>query len=185
MEAQDLEFFEEFIDSYQDEYDVGFRRIAATLVYLLQKEKPLQPEGPAEMPEIEEATAPRPAKSAGGSGNAGMKRFRIEVGRVHGVEPRHIVGAITNEAQISSGDIGAIKLFHEFSLVDLPAKMPQETFSLLQDVWVCGRQLKLSVDTGPGDARQEQHPGKRTFGKGGPSRFKPSGKKPPHTRRGK
>jgi len=185
MEAQDLEFFEEFIDSYQDEYDVGFRRIAATLVYLLQKEKPLQPEGPAEMPEIEEATAPRPAKSAGGSGSAGMKRFRIEVGRVHGVEPRHIVGAITNEAQVGSGDIGAIKLFHEFSLVDLPAKMPQETFSLLQDVWVCGRQLKLSVDTGPGDARQEQHPGKRTFGKGGPSRFKPSGKKPPHTRRGK
>jgi ATP-dependent RNA helicase DeaD len=183
MEAQDLEFFEEFIDSYQDEYDVGFRRIAATLVYLLQKEKPLQHEGPAEEPEVEVAPAPRSAKSAGG---AGMRRYRIEVGRVHGVEPRHIVGAITNEAQISSGDIGAIKLFHEFSLVDLPQKMPHETFSLLQDVWVCGQQLKLSVDTGPGEARQEKHPGKRTFGKGGEQpRFKPGGRKPPHTRRGK
>jgi ATP-dependent RNA helicase DeaD len=115
-----------------------------------------------------------------------MRRYRIEVGRVHGVEPRHIVGAITNEAQISSGDIGAIKLFHEFSLVDLPQKMPHETFSLLQDVWVCGQQLKLSVDTGPGEARQEKHPGKRTFGKGGEQpRFKPGGRKPPHTRRGK
>jgi ATP-dependent RNA helicase DeaD len=115
-----------------------------------------------------------------------MRRYRIEVGRVHGVEPRHIVGAITNEAQISSGAIGAIKLFHEFSLVDLPQKMPHETFSLLQDVWVCGQQLKLSVDTGPGEARQEKHPGKRTFGKGGGQpRFKPGGRKPPHTRRGK
>jgi ATP-dependent RNA helicase DeaD len=186
MEAQDLEFFEEFIDGYQDEYDVGFRRIAATLAYLLQKEKPLQPEGTAEAPEppeAQEAPSPRPAKHAGG---AGMQRYRIEVGRVHGVEPRHIVGAITNEAQIGSGDIGAIKLFHEFSLVDLPQKMPRETFSLLQDVWVCGRQLKLSVDTGPGDARQETFPRKRTFGKGGaPPRFKPGGKKPPHARRGK
>ncbi|OGR33964.1 MAG: ATP-dependent RNA helicase, partial [Desulfuromonadales bacterium GWD2_61_12] len=43
MEAQDLEFFEELIDSYQSEYDVGLRRIAATLAYLVQKERPLQP----------------------------------------------------------------------------------------------------------------------------------------------
>lgn len=183
MEAQDLEFFEEFIDSYQDEYDVGFRRIAATLAYLLQKEKPLQPEGPAEVPEPSEAPAHRVLKPVGGGG---MQRYRIEVGRIHGVEPRHIVGAITNEAQIGSGDIGAIKLFHEFSLVDLPEKMPQETFRLLQGVWVCGRQLKLSIDTGPGEARQEKHPRKRTFGKGGGQPpFKPGGKKPPHTRRGR
>ena len=48
MESQDLEFFEELVDGYQDEYDVGFRRLAATLAYLAQKDKPLQLEGQAE-----------------------------------------------------------------------------------------------------------------------------------------
>ena len=41
-ESQDLEFFEDLIDQYQSEYDIGHRKIAATLAYLLQKDRPLQ-----------------------------------------------------------------------------------------------------------------------------------------------
>jgi ATP-dependent RNA helicase DeaD len=111
----------------------------------------------------------------------GKQRYRIEVGRVHGVEPRHIVGAITNEAQLSSGDIGAIKLFHDFSLVDLPARMTKETQGLLQGIWICGQPLNLSVDGGPGAGGGKKFPKKREFGKG--SKFKPGGKKPPRDRK--
>jgi len=184
LEAQDLEFFEDLVDSYQDEYDVGFRRVAAALAYLVQKDRPLQPEELPEPPAVaaRPESKPRPRKP---SGDADKKRYRIEVGQSHGVEPRHIVGAITNEAQISSSAIGAIKIFNDFSLVDLPNHMPHETFRLLQDVWVCGQQIKLKADNGPGDARQEQKPKRRTFGKGGASqRFKPGVRKP-HKRRDK
>ena len=44
MESEDLEFFEELIDAYQSEYDIGHRKIVATLVYLLQKERSLNAE---------------------------------------------------------------------------------------------------------------------------------------------
>ncbi len=187
LESQELEFFEELIDGYQDEYDVGFRRIAAALAYLVQKEKPLQHEGPADPPTGEEREFSGAAASRGGQRVAPRggpsQRYRIEVGRSHGVEPRHIVGAITNEAQLSSADIGAIRLFHDFSLVDLPADLPPQTVRLLQGVWVCGQQLKLSVDAGPGAARTEQIPGKRPYLKPGGDR--PGGKKPPFRKRGK
>ena len=188
MEAQDLEFFEELVDSYQDEYDAGFRRLAAALAYLVQKERPLQPEeNPEPVFEANVSTRavskPRPRHAAT---DADKKRYRIEVGQMHKVEPKHIVGAITNEAQISSSAIGAIKIFHDFSLVDLPDQLPPEIFRHLQGVWVCGQQLKLSVDAGPGAARQEQKPRRRTFGKGGGAKpFKPGAKKPPFKRRDK
>ncbi|GAB6084674.1 DEAD/DEAH box helicase [Desulfuromonas carbonis] len=187
LESQELEFFEELVDSFQDEQDAGFRRIAAALAYLVQKEKPLQHEGPADPPIVEDRDFPRAPASRGGQRVAPRggpsQRYRIEVGRSHGVEPRHIVGAITNEAQLSSADIGAIRLFHDFSLVDLPADLPPQVIRLLQGVWVCGQQLKLSVDAGPAAARTEQIPGKRPYVKPGGDR--PGGKKPPFKKRGK
>lgn len=182
MESQDLEFFEELVDNYQDQYDVGFRRLAATLAYLVQRERPLQHEGPDSVAD----SKPASKRERSFKSDEGKQRYRIEVGRIHGVEPRHIVGAITNEAQLSSADIGAIKLFQDFSLVDLPEKMPEAIFKHLQQVWVCGQQLKLSVDTGPDSAGGEKPGRKRSFSKGaGKPRFKPGGKKPPYPRRGK
>ncbi|WP_298039286.1 DEAD/DEAH box helicase [uncultured Desulfuromonas sp.] len=185
LEAQDLEFFEEMIDSFQTEYDAGHRRIAAALAYLAQKERPLQPEEiPVERRAEARDTPPRRERSAGPAG-AGMRRYRIEVGRDHGVEPKHIVGAISNEAKLSGSHIGAIKLFNTFSLVDLPDDMPAEAFSLLQKIRICGRPIKISVDSG---AKAPENPGKyrRTpFKKGGEDRrFKPGGKKPFIDRRG-
>ncbi|TRO83885.1 DEAD/DEAH box helicase [Desulfuromonas acetexigens] len=184
MESQDLEFFEELIDNYQDEYDVGLRRIAATLAYLVQKDKPLQMEGGAEE-KIEAAPEfvdrPRVREKTGDS-----RRYRIEVGRIHGVEPRHIVGAISNEAQLSSTHIGQIKLHDAFSLVDLPADLPKETIRLLKDVWVCGQRLQLSLDGGRPESGKEK-PFKKRPGKKVEKavRAKPIGKKPPVKRKSK
>lgn len=53
-----------------------------------------------------------------------MNLYRIEVGKLDGVEVRHIVGAIANEGDISSRFIGHIKLYEEFSTVELPAGIP-------------------------------------------------------------
>ncbi|MCL1477043.1 MAG: DbpA RNA binding domain-containing protein [Marinobacter sp.] len=150
MEAEDLEFFEELVDSYQSEYDVGHRRIAATLAYLVQKGRPLQPEeGPAENFSTErDSRSEREPRAQQRGGDEALQRYRVEVGRTHGVEPRHIVGAISNEANLSSRDIGQIKIHDDHCMVDLPASMPEKMFKHLQEVWVCGQQLKLSVAQG-------------------------------------
>ena len=74
----------------------------------------------------------------------GMERFRIEVGRSHGVNPRDIVGAISNEAGLEGRYIGDIHINREFSLVELPVGMPREVFCQLQKVWVRSRQMAIS-----------------------------------------
>lgn len=77
-----------------------------------------------------------------------MQRYRIEVGRNHEARPGDIVGAIANEAGIESRFIGHIKLFDEFSTVDLPQGMPKEVLQQLKKVRVRNRPLNISLDTG-------------------------------------
>ena len=75
---------------------------------------------------------------------AGTDRFRIEVGRTHGVAPGHIVGAIANEAGLDSQHIGRIELYDDHSTVDLPAGMPREVLQVLKKTWVSGQQMRIS-----------------------------------------
>lgn len=74
----------------------------------------------------------------------GMERYRIEVGRRHGVRAGNIVGAISNEAGLDSKHIGHIDINQEFSLVDLPYGMPKEIFRLLKRTWVKSQQMAIS-----------------------------------------
>jgi len=74
----------------------------------------------------------------------GMERYRIEVGRCHGVRPRNIVGAISNEAGLESKYIGSININQDFSFVDLPYGMPQQIFKVLEKTRVSSRQMSIS-----------------------------------------
>ncbi len=84
-------------------------------------------------------TAPR-----GSRGTGGRETFRIEVGSSHGVKPANIVGAIANEAGLTSSEIGEIQIMEEYSTVSLPAGMPRDIFRILGRAWVVGRQLRIS-----------------------------------------
>lgn len=84
----------------------------------------------------------RPSKPRG-KPEPGMKRFRIEVGYVHGAKPGNIVGAIANEGNISSKNIGAIDIHDSFTFVDLPDSLPNNTKETLQKTRVAGQRLNL------------------------------------------
>lgn len=71
--------------------------------------------------------------------------FRLDVGKVHGVKPGNIVGAIANEAGLQSKHITGLKILDDHSIVRLPKGMPKEIVSGLTKAWVCGRQLKLTL----------------------------------------
>ena len=176
LQSQEMEFFEELIDQYQHEHNTGHRKIAAALAYLAQKEKPLQtPELAAEeLPEPRQEPARRERSSRGrGTTDSDLQSYRIEVGRMHGVEPKHIVGAIANEAHIDSQKIGHIQIFDDHCLVDLPRNLPPQLLKKLQPVWVCGQRLRISV---AGETRGGRPPFKRR-----PAGKKPQGwKKPPY-----
>ncbi len=74
----------------------------------------------------------------------GMERYRIEVGRIHDVQPGNIVGAIANEAGLSSEHIGRISIEEDHSFVDLPEGMPKDIRRDLGKAWVKGQQLRIS-----------------------------------------
>ncbi|MDG1254630.1 MAG: DEAD/DEAH box helicase [Glaciecola sp.] len=101
----------------------------------------------------------RPRERSSSAPDAGMKRFRIDVGHVHHVKPGNIVGAIANEANISSKNIGAIEIYDTYSTVDLPAGMPAETKDQLSGTRVAGQRLAIREWSEKPPARSGKGPG--------------------------
>lgn len=164
IESQDLSFFQEVIAHYQEAHDADPLEVAAALTYLVQKNRPLKPVVHVRPARAERESGSRRDRSERGDrrpsrersprrGNQdkphrsedGMQTYRVEVGRTHGVEVKNIVGAIANEAGIDSKDIGRISLQDSYSTVDLPEGMPKDLYQQLRKVWVCNKQLELSL----------------------------------------
>jgi len=92
--------------------------------------------------------------------------YRIEVGRLDGVGPKDIVGAIANEAGIPGRSIGHIKLYDEFSTVSLPADMSKQSLKRLERTFIMGKPIHISVWDGEvpprsGPPRKRSYPPKR------------------------
>ncbi|WP_347329527.1 DEAD/DEAH box helicase [Marinimicrobium locisalis] len=185
----DLSFYNELLADFSHQTDRSPEEIASALAYLAQKERPLQvkfaeikkPSTKGKNKLEREANAPRQNKPR--VPESDLQRYRIEVGRSHEVRPGDIVGAIANEAGIESQFIGHIKLFDEFSTVDLPKGMPSEVMRVLKGVHVRNRPLNISEDNGPrtagpapsGDPKRR---GPKPDTKRGPKKFDAKAKKP-------
>jgi ATP-dependent RNA helicase DeaD len=172
--SQDLSFFEQLVASYSAEHGKDSQTVAAALAYLAQKDRPLVPPAEPEPRRQHFSDGPRRLERRDHERPAGHEpreprrrtkppptdhvRYRIEVGREHGVQPGNIVGAIANEAGIDAAHIGRIEIFDSHSIVGLPAGMPKEIQQRLRKAWVCGQQLLISVDSGS-DAPQRPPPG--------------------------
>ena len=155
-EQVDLSFYHELLASYSHANDLFPEDIAAALAYLVQKERPLQvkfaPVKPArEHNRTDRAErTERPGKGKKFQSDEDMQRYRIAVGRSHHVKPGDIVGALANEGGIASRHIGHIKLFDDFSTVDLPKTLAKETLRQLKTVRVRNQVMDIREDAGPG-----------------------------------
>lgn len=151
LAAENLGFFSQLLEKYQQQHDVPALEIAAALASLLQGTTPLlmkhKPETDYQKtddrPSRREHDSPR-SKSPARKFTSNMACFRIEVGRTHGVKPGNIVGAIANEAGLDSKNIGQIEIFDTYSTIELPQGLPQEILNALKTVWVAKQQLKIS-----------------------------------------
>lgn len=170
LSSSDIEFFKNLLQEYQTDKQIPFENIAAALAKMAQGEVPLLLEEKSfreqrgDRPDHQERGRKRRERGDKDRQNSRkkqasdfdtsalplkdfpdvtMERFRLDVGYKNEVRPGHIVGAIANEADIESCYIGHIEIFDDFSLVDLPAEMPKETFDHLKKVWVCQQQLNI------------------------------------------
>jgi ATP-dependent RNA helicase DeaD len=194
LEAGGLELFQRMIEEYEQAHDVPAIEVAAALAKMFRGDVPmlLKPEPKRERPqsfderhaergerpqraprfdnEGERSFRERPAfpkkERVARAPDAGMQTFRIEVGYDHGVKPGNIVGAVANEAGLEAKHIGRIEIFEDYSLVDLPEGMPQDTMTHLKTVWCAGQQLRITKDGTPPDTAGKKpagprHPGSR------------------------
>lgn len=164
-ETARIERFRDIIAHYVRHNDVPEVDVAAALAVVAQGESPLllEPNAELERRPFEERgprndRSDRSDRAPRGDGDRGERRprpsngrfatYRIAVGKRHRVEPRQIVGALANEGGFSRGDFGSIQIRPDFSLVELPANLPQESLDRLADTRISGRLIEIRPDTG-------------------------------------
>ncbi|ALA58402.1 DEAD/DEAH box helicase [Nitrospira moscoviensis] len=76
---------------------------------------------------------------------AGMARVYIGAGRAAGIRPADLVGAIANEAKVSSNIIGAIEIEDRFSVVDVPEPMAPAIIEVLGRARIKGRKVPVRL----------------------------------------
>ncbi|MFD3702676.1 DEAD/DEAH box helicase [Nocardia sp. NPDC058658] len=95
----------------------------------------------------DEDRAPRPPSFNRENGEE-LATYRISVGKRHRVVPGAIVGAIANEGGLRRSDFGHISIRPDYSLVELPANLPNETLEALRRTRISGVLIQLTPDQG-------------------------------------
>ncbi|MGJ0514835.1 MAG: DEAD/DEAH box helicase [Methylomicrobium sp.] len=153
LAAEELSFYSQLIEQYQQEHNVSALEIAAALAKLFQGDVPLlMQQAPKKAKEHKEdfvrsdegSKRERKSRRSDVVSGVEMEIFRIDVGHRHGVKPGNIVGAIANETGLDGEHIARIKIEDDYSTVELPAGMPKELFQALKKVRVAGQRLNIS-----------------------------------------
>ncbi len=174
LEHKNLEEYrsllEDLFTADQDQEDIA----AAMLMLLQGKQKLILPADPAiergrrerhDRQDRRDNENPRSRERRGYGNPTPMDLYRIEVGRMDGVDVRHIVGAIANEGDISSRNIGHIKLFDEHATVELPQGMPKELLKHFAKTRVLNKPMQMSfVGEAKGQSSRNERSGERKFG---------------------
>jgi ATP-dependent RNA helicase DeaD len=187
---EQVKFFRTLVESIVEKTEHSVETIAAALAVMAQGSSPLL---------LSDEQGSRKGRNGKVSHSDQDKAsYRIEVGRNHGVGPGNIVGAIANEGGFQNREIGRVKLFDSFSIVDLPADISSDVLDILRNVSVGGSRLQITKTTEKYDDRdtprrsgRRSNNGSTNFvkrqrgersrdnrGKGGYDRGKPSGGSP-------
>ena len=78
-----------------------------------------------------------------------MTRIFIGAGRVAGIRPQDLVGAIANESGVSGRDIGAIEIADRFSIVEIPEHSADDVIQALRSSTIKGKRATVRRDREP------------------------------------
>ena len=136
------DLFRRLVQDYEREHDVPMADIAAALAVQARDGEAflLAPEPPRERREHRDvANQPRPSRE--------FSTYRIAVGKRHRIGPGAIVGALANEGGLHRSDFGKIAIGPDFSLVELPVKMPKSTLKKLEETRISGVLINIRPET--------------------------------------
>ena len=149
LDNQELSIFEELILDYQKGHEIDAFKIASALALMAQGTEPLLlNEKEINQTSFDEKNKNKISVSIHADTLKDhpkilMRRYKVAVGHKDKIKPGNVLGAITNEAEISSEFIGAIQIFQDFTTVDLPDEMPKETLQILKNTRVFDKKLNI------------------------------------------
>jgi ATP-dependent RNA helicase DeaD len=152
--GQGLELFRRLVEDYEREHDVPMADIAAALALQSRDGEAflMAPEPPPERKKERTREDRRPEKPRQ---TRPFTTYRISVGKRHRIGPGAIVGAIANEGGLHRSDFGHIAIGPDFSLVELPAKLPRATLKKLEQTRISGVLINLRPERSPGKPRKK------------------------------
>jgi ATP-dependent RNA helicase DeaD len=151
-----IELFRRLVEEYEREHDVPMADIAAALALQSRDGEAflLAPDPP---PKQRERPEPRDRPERPRQ-NRSFTTYRISVGKRHKIGPGAIVGAIANEGGLHRSDFGHIAIGPDFSLVELPAKLPRATLKKLEQTRISGVLIDLRPDRSPNKTKPRRKP---------------------------
>jgi ATP-dependent RNA helicase DeaD len=178
----DLEPYLALVEELVEEgHDVS--EVAAAAAFLARRERPLELPSQAAVQAgaataAQQAARPWAGAPGGGPGDAVTGRLArgkepwvrllVDVGRTAGLRPADLVGALANEAGVSSREIGRIDILDQVALLEIAAARADEVLAAMRDTTLRGEPAHYRL-AGAGDPQPPPRPTTR-----------PTGKRPPH-----
>ncbi len=157
----ELRSMTEIIEKHMEEADCTALEIAAALLKL-------------SMGESSETIMDEGLDMSEGEGKAARVRLFVNVGKKDNVRPGDIVGAIAGESGMPGQLIGAIKMYDNYTFVEVPGEYVDEVLQAMKNVKIKGRDVHMerankggkSEDRGSGRSKSGKSGGRSTKGRG-------------------
>jgi ATP-dependent RNA helicase DeaD len=140
LAEDNLELYLTLVEELAEESGIDMAEIAAAAARLAHGDRPLAT-----------AADPEPSPASGA-----MVRLYLDAGRVSGVRPADIVGAIANEAGVPGQAIGAIDIYERFSFVEVPVEYRDQVLERMTRTTLRSRPVRLRVATPDGSGRARE-----------------------------
>lgn len=157
----ELRSMTEIIEKHMEEADCTALEIAAALLKL-------------SMGESSETIMDEGLDMSEGEGKSARVRLFVNVGKKDNVRPGDIVGAIAGESGMPGQLIGAIKMYDNYTFVEVPGEYADEVLLAMKNVKIKGRDVHMerankggkSEDRGSGRSKSGKTGGRSTKGRG-------------------
>jgi len=154
IEAGDLEDVRVVVQSLASEFELA--DVAAAAVKLVHAQMSDGDKDTAEVPapvvrdDSSGAGAPgrrpSPARRDDAAPAGDAARIFIGAGRQAGIRPADLIGAIANEAGLSSRDLGIVQIADRFSIVEVPAASADEVIAAMRRTSLRGQRVSVRFD---------------------------------------
>ena len=154
IEAGDLEDVRVVVQSLASEFELA--DVAAAAVKLVHAQMSDGDKDTAEVPAPvvrDDSTGagaqgrrPSPARRDDAAPAGDAARIFIGAGRQAGIRPADLIGAIANEAGLSSRDLGIVQIADRFSIVEVPAASADEVIAAMRRTSLRGQRVSVRFD---------------------------------------